>query len=102
MRRSTSSAGSTNLEGILRESSAVREEVIARAPPADPYRQDRVIPPKANLRPSHLKSSWQRWSCVAHELAGKRAQEQLMQVGTIGIVVLLRTLLQVGCHILLR
>ncbi len=94
MRRSASSASSANLEGLLRESSAVREEVIARAPPAEPQRQDIVLPPKASLKPSHLVTTWQRWSSVAHELAGKKTQQQLMQVGTIGVVILLRTLLQ--------
>ena len=96
MRRSASSASSANLEGLLRESSAVREEVIARAPPADPDRQDIVLPPKASLKPSHLVTTWQRWSSVAQELAGKKTQQQLMQVGTIGVVILLRTLLQVS------
>jgi len=94
MRRSASSASSANLEGLLRESSAVREEVIARAPPPDPQRQDIVLPPKASLKPSHLVTTWQRWSSVAQELAGKKTQQQLMQVGTIGVVILLRTLLQ--------
>ena len=95
MRRSSASAGSSNLEGLLRETSAVNEEVIARAPPADPHRQDTVVPPKASLKPSHLVSTWQRWSSVAQELAGKKTQQQLVQVGTIGVVILLRTLLQV-------
>ncbi|DBA67674.1 TPA: hypothetical protein ACH3X2_001266 [Trebouxia sp. C0005] len=94
MRRSASSASNANLEGLLRESSAVREEVIARAPPPDPQRQDIVLPPKASLKPSHLVTTWQRWSSVAQELAGKKTQQQLMQVGTIGVVILLRTLLQ--------
>ena len=96
MRRSASSGSSANLEGLLRESSAVREEVIARAPPPDPHRQDIVVPPKASLKPSHLVTTWQRWSSVAQELAGKKTQQQLMQVGTIGVVILLRTLLQVA------
>ena len=96
MRRSASSASTANLEGLLRESSAVREEVIARAPPPDPQRQDIMLPPKASLKPSHLVTTWQRWSSVAQELAGKKTQQQLMQVGTIGVVILLRTLLQVS------
>ena len=53
------------------------------------------MPPKASLKPSHLVSTWHRWSTVAQELAGKKTRQQLMQVGTIGLVVLLRTLLQV-------
>ena len=99
MRNSTGSASSANLEGLLRESSAVREEVIDRAPPADPNRQDLVLPPKASLKASHLTSNWQRWSSVAQELAGKNTRQQLMQVGSIGVVILLRTMLQVcPCH----
>lgn len=95
MRNSAGSAGSANLEGLLRESSAVREEVIDRAPPPDPNRQDIVLPPKASLKPSHLVSDWHRWSCVAQELGGKNTRQQVMQVGSIGVVILLRTMLQV-------
>lgn len=95
MRNSAGSASSANLEGLLRESSAVKEEVIDRAPPPDPNRQDIVLPPKASLKPSHLVSDWQRWSCVAQELGGKNTRQQLMQVGSIGVVILLRTMLQV-------
>ncbi|KAL3156583.1 hypothetical protein ABBQ38_000874 [Trebouxia sp. C0009 RCD-2024] len=94
MRNSAGSASSANLEGLLRESSAVKEEVIDRAPPPDPNRQDIVLPPKASLKPSHLVSDWQRWSCVAQELGGKNTRQQLMQVGSIGVVILLRTMLQ--------
>ena len=99
MRRSASSASSANLQELLHETSAVREEVIARAPPADPEKQVVIVPPKTSLKPSHLVSTWQRWSSVAQELAGKKTQQQLMQVGTIGVVILLRTLLQVCDHI---
>ncbi len=99
MRHNSSNASNANLEGLLRESSAVREEVVARAPPADSQRQEVVLPPKASLKPSHLVSTWQRWSSVAQELAGKKTQQQLVQVGTIGVVILLRTLLQVCAHV---
>lgn len=95
MRSSAGSAGSQNLEGILRESSAVREEVIARAPPADPNRQNIEVPPKEGLQPSHLDSDRRRWSCVIQELLGKNTFEQLWQMGRIGVVILLRTMLQV-------
>lgn len=95
MRNSAGSASSANLEGLLRESSAVKEEVIARAPAPDPNKQDMVLPPKASLKPSHLVNNWQRWSSVAQELAGKDPRQQLMQVGSIGLVILLRTILQV-------
>ena len=94
MRHSAGSSGSANLEGLLRESS-VQEEVIARAPPPETNRQDIVVPPKASLKPSHLVSDWQRWSCVIQELGGKNTRQQLMQVGSIGVVILLRTMLQV-------
>ena len=96
MRNSAGSAGSQNLEGLLRESSAVREEVIDRAPPADPDWQDNVTPAKTSLQATHLDSNWRRWSSVVQELAGKNTREQLMQMGSIGVVILLRTMLQVG------
>ena len=95
MRNSAGSAGSANLEGLLRESSAVSVEVIDRAPPADPNRQDIVQTPRANLKPTHLVSDWHRWSCVFQELFGKNTLQQLGQMGSIGIVILLRTMLQV-------
>ena len=95
MRSSAGSAGSQNLEGILRESSAVREEVIDRAPPTDPHRQNIEVPPKQGLQPSHLDSDRRRWSCVIQELFGKNTFEQLWQMGRIGVVILLRTMLQV-------
>ena len=95
MRSSAGSAGSQNLEGLLRESSAVREEVIDRAPPADPNWQDIVMPAKTSLQATHLDSNWRRWSSVIQELGGKNTREQLTQMGTIGIVILLRTMLQV-------
>ena len=95
MKNSAGSAGSQNLEGLLRESSAVREEVMDRAPPADPNRQDRVTPAKTTLQATHLDSNWRRWSSVVQELGGKNTREQIMQMCSIGIVVLLRTMLQV-------
>ena len=95
MRNSAGSAGSQNLEGLLRESSAVREEVIDRAPAADPNWQDTVMPAKTSLQASQLDTNWRRWSSVVQELGGKNTREQLMQMGSIGIVILLRTMLQV-------
>ena len=95
MRNSAGSAGSQNLEGLLRESSAVREEVIDRAPPADPNWHDTVMSAKTSLQASQLDTNWRRWSSVVQELGGKNTREQLMQMGSIGVVILLRTMLQV-------
>lgn len=97
MRSSTSSNSSANLEGALADSSNVREEVIDRAPPEDPQgpRGAAILPPQASLKPSHFTSNWQRWTSVAAELAGKKSRQQLGQVGTIALVITLRTLLQV-------
>lgn len=66
MRSSNSAGSSANLEGILRESSSVREEVIDRAPPADSRSlQGRsIIPPQASLKPSHFTSNWQRYAVL--------------------------------------